>query len=573
MIAKKEITPKEWQILQLFIVNESSAIERNQYNLLRKHKGLMPKNFITEPFFSYPDEIVRLLHHDVTISTAINTCKKFSNLGIFGCRKDRYTKNRFIKRPQYYLKSDFDTLKKVISIMRDYCDTFSKVDLLSHAYFRTNINEDFIRCVLFDKNVSILSRIDPLDWSPDQLHQVLKVWQDDPSYSIQEYAEYLAEKIKEMDADAFAPVNAKDWFFLPAENMSIPVLPKGMGIDKKMDAIEKKNVDQTKITILLKKYPDAYKNHAHFVEKQKIILPILSMITCSPAALEEFVFGSWEPFEILYGIFDRDKEKISNRFFRALISLTLGDMTKTLTIPGNQYAKSLSVREMPAERSITGDENREDALFMVSLTCDLNIFFDMGYATSKRNYPSTVPTHDEGKPDEKEFWVKIWIKEGDSFFLKNYEIKDPSAFVRFLQGSDKTSSHIRSRLSHRAQNLLRFYDASAMPSSAFLTLIAQDINDALRKDGFFDRASFSGIAFAPETMSAIDGVSKYFEHDDGDSGAQYSLILYRNRLILDDICPGILYRFGEYKMPVPKKILGLQEKVHKNASTEKTRMG
>lgn len=571
-----KLTEKEWVILKLFIVREGFALENAKHNPRRKKSGVGPWDLAPEHFYSYPDDIVAHLTtqkyvpseekgsyrsrfgdgyvtdiHAVTIPTAGKACRKFVDLGIFERVKEKRTRKKFQETTQYFLKSDFETFKAVLLYLMHHCDAHERVEMLSHPYFRKIITEDLVRTILFEKQVSIVSRFDIFDFAPDDILKVLKICDDKKEGIYPDFEEEIQDIIQMRENDPlFSKEVASDWFFPPVAQYCIPIFPEGMLIKEKLERMKIENppfdsLDQS-IDDAITRFPDVFDDRFKTIEQERLILPILALIQSSPAALAEFVLGTWETFKVLHGIFHKKDEKFSNPLFMRLISLAISDMARTLTIPGNKNVDSFELRDISDRLTIDGEDRKEDALLRIGLTRGYDIYYDMGYSTKERKYPQILPTIEEKTPQPNKFWVKVRVRQASSFFIQKPDIRDIALLLTLLTAKSPISNHIRGKLSNRMQNLLLRYENINAPTSAFTTFLIEEINRSLLREDFYDTKAFSDVQISPETQGAINNFFHLIEYDDGEStGSNYRVLLHRNRSLLDDAFPDAIARFGE----------------------------
>ena len=576
MTQAPKLTEKEWTILKLFIKREGFALEDFKHNPRRKQNGVLPWDLAPEHFYSYPDDIVAHLTkqeyvdqeekgsyrskysgcyvkdiHAVTIPTAGKACRKFVDLGIFERVESKRTEKKFQETTQYFLKSDYETFKWVLSFLMQHADPYERVEMLSHTYFRRFISEDLVRMRLFEKRVSIISRHDIFDWAPDQIPKILGIFTDNQKDTLTTFKSKIQTEIQEKEnhPSLFGEDDASEWVisypFFGQDH--IPVFPDGMPITEKLDFLRKehrsKDSDTEKYIEALARFPVVLDNHMKIVELEGLILPILALIQSSPSALAEFMLGNWERFLFPQGLCSRKDESFDCPLFPQLISLAISDMASTMQIPGNKHIASFEFRDFSRKKLIDGNLCQEDALLRIHLTRGYSIYYDMGYHTSFQKHPSQIfPTMFERRLQPNKLWVKIKLRFEDSFFISKYTIRDLTKLLSGLRTTSKISQHIRGKFSHRMQNLLLYYD-NDNPSLAFTTFVVDEINRALMREDFYNPIAFSEIPISQKTRETIDNYSRLIEMDDS-TGSNYLSLLHRNRFLLDDAFPDALAPFG-----------------------------
>jgi hypothetical protein len=591
MTQSLKLTPKEWTILKMFIVQEGVALESVKHNPRRKQKGFVPRDLAPDHFYSYPDDIVALLTTQqyvdrdekgsyfsdfhkgfvkdvqaVTIPTAGKACRKFVKLGIFEVKMDwthkdkphlTRTDKKFQKTTQYFLKSDFETFKRVLQFLMQNCDSYERVELLSRPYFRKILTDDLVRMRLFEKQVSIITRIDIFDWAPNEIPRVLAIFRENEEIDNVDFEEEIREEIREKDADLlfFGDNDASNWVFSYPffGQYQIPVFPDGVPMEEKLKKINKghppSDTASKNFNDACTYYPDVFDNQFRTIEQEGLILPILGLIHSSPEALAEFFLGDWQPFTFDHGIVHKKDVSFNCPIFLRLISLAISDIANTQQIPGNKNVDSFEFRDFSKKMLKNGNFCQEDALLRIGLTRGYDIYYDMGYHTNFRKYSSSFfPTIHERRLRSDNLWTKIIVKQDSHFFIREGSIKDIKLLLAVLKANNQVSKHIREKISNRMQNLILHYE-NKTPTPAFTTFLIEEINRALLREDFYEEKAFSNIKISPGTQEAINGLFRFKEYNEGEStGSNYLVLLHRNRSLLDDAFPDAIARFGTQTM-------------------------
>lgn len=580
-----KITPKQWKILQLFIIREGLAQEDYILNpRLKLEKGF--RALYPDHFYSYPEDIVKYCTTKVestqdregsyyswthggyvkdvevvTKPTAGKACRMFVKEGIFEEKKRGTKTSPPHKKPtatpgketiRYFLKSDPEAFKKVLFYLMQNCDAYERVEMLSQPYFRRIVTEDLVRLILFENKVSITRKLDIFDWAPNEIQRVLSIFDEKKEGIFDDFEKLIQDEILEKDnLPRYRNDMAEDWVFsFPCLiwGYEVPIFQEGMPFEEKLKKITERNLTHDEASKNLSdaiiSFPNFLNYHFKTIEKERLIQPILALIQSSPAALTEFVFGNWEPFTLSQGIFHKKDEEFSNPLFMRLISVAMSDMANTLTIPGNDNVESFKVREIAKQSTINGDRCQEDAILRIGLTWGYEIYYDMGYSTSKKTYPSIMPRIPEGTPSTEKFWVKIRTRQVDPFFIRKTKIKDITLLLASLTANNAISIYIRSKFSNRMQNLLLHYKNITDPASGFITFLIEEINRLLLCEDFYNTEAFREIKISPETQELIDmyDIGVDFRRS---TGSNYTVLLHRNRSILDDVFPDALVRLRD----------------------------
>jgi hypothetical protein len=404
---------------------------------------------------------------------------------------------------------------------------------------------------LFEKEVSVISRIDIFDWAPDEIPRVLSIFDDGKKDIEGNFEKKIQEEIREKETDPiFKKDDASDWVFSYPffSQVNLPVFPEGMTIEEKLEKFKGLHSSYDSVSKCFNqassRFPDVF-DKINTIEQEELILPLIGLIQSSPAALADLILGTWEPFTLSHGLFDKKGEKFTNPLFLHLVSIAIWDLTGTLKIPGNKDVQSFELREFSSPPTNADESSREDALLKISLTRGYDIYYDIGYATQDRIYrPSLFPSIEEKTPPPNKFWVKIRVRQADSFFLRKSKVKNVTLLLNLLKARSQISNHIRGKLSNRMQNLLLRYE-NTEPSDAFTAFLIEEINRALLREDFYNLKAFSDINLSKNTKESIQGYFNILSWDDRITGSHYQILVMRNRYLLDDAFPDAIFRFGE----------------------------
>lgn len=167
-MARKRIPKKEWAVLTHFIVKESEMIEK----FLLKSNQASPEG--PDPFLTYPGKIESCIT-DMSRVTANKACKNFLNMGILEVPKSYYTHKRGRKSDYYSLKSDLNTIRKLVQLVLEYLPYPEAQELLDNYYFTYNLNESLVREVLNEKGVCISRSFSIVDWDVEDAQRIIDI--------------------------------------------------------------------------------------------------------------------------------------------------------------------------------------------------------------------------------------------------------------------------------------------------------------------------------------------------------------------------------------------------------------
>jgi hypothetical protein len=317
------------------------------------------------------------------------------------------------------------------------------------------------------------------------------------------FEQHIQENIKynEKRKPNFDTTESKDWLFIPLIPFRLPIFPYSQPEDERIRIIEQYNEEMFKKFPIFRMIRSGFLNHETKFEHENLILPILSLITASTAALDEFLNGNWEPFVLKgkYSLFELHENRMHCNFILKLLFTAINDIAMTLDIPRCGIVQDVCIRSSP----IYGSIKQKDSLMEISLKNYMNLYFDAWFNTVKEKSTSVQV---ERKNDETQYWVKTWIKPkkiGFSDFISSKCIKNPKSFVMKLQERTPISRHLRDLMSNRMKIILSVYDISDAPSDQFLTMLYDEINNLLRREDFYNKEVFKYLPITDNTLNLI----------------------------------------------------------------------
>lgn len=169
-----KISEKGWVILKHFIAKESELIEK----FLQKDSQTVSES--PDHFLTYPGEIESSMA-DMNRVTATTVCRTFLEMDILDISKIDYTHKRGPKSVHYSLKSDLNTIRKLVKLTLEYLPYPEAQELLDNYYFTYNLNESLVREVLNEKAVCIKRNFSIVDWDVEDAQHIIVLFETNDS--------------------------------------------------------------------------------------------------------------------------------------------------------------------------------------------------------------------------------------------------------------------------------------------------------------------------------------------------------------------------------------------------------
>jgi hypothetical protein len=265
----------------------------------------------------------------------------------------------------------------------------------------------------------------------------------------------------------------------------------------------------------------AFKEHYEIFQFEKMVLPILVLIWCSPSALYEFLCGTWESYTLFiqYGT-SNQKELISK-----LLHIAITDVIDYLKIPKNTIIENVSSKLMPPSRTnITSD---------FCIQPDYRRYDEVFYRLNQRYWNSisysginrlTNPTLNvrlrhlyelsfeigfviESMADTKNYvnaWVSIDLRSDIAYkFFTINDIKNAQGLILKLRQKNPLYDHIRNKLTNKIQNIILFYNVEDEPSIFLQQMILNDLNAAIMSSNFYDEKAFNSLKYKHKKVEEV----------------------------------------------------------------------
>jgi len=608
------LSKKEWEVLEFFLNKESTKIEQYCSNL----KSGKSSEF--HSFSSYPEDMIGLGLSNISKPKIGDACKELYSIGILGTKRERAKNNRRTKF--YFLKSDLETIKILVGLIIKKSPE-EIMEILSHRYFSYHINESLVRRVLAEKNVSIVRVIPLLEWKSDEAQQLLNTCENNsfelsaPKTKFQNFLkecigkyeiinkknedtyfkhldrlfQKFSEDLKNCSCDSKKYYYSNDYLFrdVYSENKDItelsevihkfpfgfrlPVFVDEVSFEERVQAIRQANnhIFSDENSKFRNVSNDFIKNnfsgfHAHYraFEFEKLVLPLLALIWCSPSALYEFLCGEWKGFNVYF----KTKTQCSDGGFIArLLHMALKDILANLIIPSNTIIHSVSSKKFPSCTTSTAD-----GICLLSDNQDYHIYEQL--TDGERKYWGSKPYLEIEKLVNSSLRIKLkhlWelffdvgfsvvsgSRESSNIILNVNmdinsdlmcylftvkDIKNPTGLISRLQKKDEVVySHIFNHFSNTAKNLIQFYDVKDQPSIQFQKMLVKELNYAILDGHLCNEKAFEHLKEKHKKVKeAIEVLSQHqYSKEDildmvGKTTQFESQIISYNRYIIEKI--------------------------------------
>ncbi len=476
-----KLTEKELQVLNYFIDNESRVI--------------LERNPIEEHFNAYPGKIETELEGKISRVYAKEICEKYNTIGILS-KSGTDSSKKESEKSYYFLLNDLMAFKKVVRLVLENLDTKSAVKRFGYAYFQSKIDEKLVKKVLFERGVVLRKKLDISSWKELEAKKLFKEIprtinismreniDDLPDSDIRSFDMYMQRKLERLDSKEKIVSQ-----FYPFEiDLNLPVLDVYSGrIDEgyvgKLEVLNKKLFESCPS---LKMCLSGIEEHYGRWQEEHLIKPVLILITASPSALGEFLYGDWTLREnefcedYLTGSFEKIMEK--------LLFLTISDLALTGSYPKNDLINDAEIR--PTVKKLTGE--KEEVLLSFTYRHSKIIYFDTHFL---------IEPYISNKESEMRLSVTI-IGRGHTYsseILREFNnfvqsIKNFSEIVNYLKDKEKSVSRILCNyFSSASKNLLKYCNLSDNIPIAFEKQLKYEMFEALIKENWNE--------FNPEELS------------------------------------------------------------------------
>jgi hypothetical protein len=518
------LTEKECIILKYFIENESCVMNGFGFTLkspiihkckdgishflaypAKIEKDLKPSSTLNENFVeiestlenptSYNKENLggvnkqRTQSSQVSRKWAIEICKDFYNKGILDFEMHRPPRQKN-ETEHYYLRHDLEAFKKIFKMLMVNWDYVLMHSFLSEIFFQNNLNESFIKQILSEKKVEMGRLIDIWDWEPSQARYLFNNISKKHDFTFEEY-------ILQMFRQKYFNENI-NCSFSHSISLRLPVLPEDEKHEK-LKVIEEINNRIFKENSSLYCNSSSIVDHYSRFQKNKWIIPLLSLIQSSPKALEEFLYGNWKIDEPYRYAFSHDGSRLFDYpFFRILFS-AVSDVAL------NPYVENMNIESAVFRSDYRDNNDTSKFLFKISMNTGIDVYFDAGFST----FEDAIGCENGDvilRPKEDNYWTKAWFNYSwRARPLRIENILDFDAFVQtIVRKENALNKLLYDRIPNYMKNILLNYSSLVEVNNDFKNDFLFAINGIIFSSNFMTEINYKTLAITEYTVKQIE---------------------------------------------------------------------
>lgn len=323
------------------------------------------------------------------------------------------------------------------------------------------------------------------------------------------------------------------------------------------------NINELENQYIIKNYSNTLQEHYSVFQYEKLILPILALIQSSPVALNEFLNGEWDSFELSFA---GDQQKTQNSgFLVKLIHIAFIDL-----ISKPHFFKNGIVESVSFDSYCPSDMNTFEASGINDYEKYINhrhkaldeYYNELSYnklriveGTSlkiklKHIYELTLHLSFAAcsKSDNPEIFSSLAVgilPEIEYNLFRMDKVKDIRPIISKLKKTNVSAySHLRKLFSLKYQNIMLYLDLSCQPSLRLKQEILDEFNLTVLKPELYQKGMFENLIDKNdefkevfENLSAVDLSFKdliQMVHSSSSSGLSIKL-LFNNKRILERI--------------------------------------
>ncbi|MDE4907706.1 hypothetical protein L0665_03645 [Methanogenium marinum] len=517
----EEMTRQKWEVLWYFVVNTGASTNPH----LQKGCGVRyPTGSGECRFYSYPSRIHEdfgtsyISHEKTSISKdwAGKICEDLCALGILGSEMIRAPRQSG-KTPHYYLLEGYEPYLLIMKYLFRMVRDPGMQRVLMNAYVIEHTDAGLVRYILSQKGVEIQRSIPLCDWETYEAPKVFEQY-------------FRTECLN----DSAPPCTFAAYIFeqsscTPMVSLRLPVFPDGLSDEERMAVITSRNQQMFERHSWLKRYRSGIREHYGRFEYQHWILPILALIRASPAALEDFLFGDWEPYSgsLAYPLF--------TLMFTAVRDLAL--------VRDVEHDPMVEMIRFHPEHVVSHDDGGL-ALLEIDLENGWTVCYDGAFTTDQR--PVDISDGDAIRPAlETNYsfrsWVTIPVSGPGEVLFSPEDLPIVLRFLRYLRDTRTLAARdILERLSNRVQNIITIPGDGDVPADSRIgRAILRDLNEILLSDDLYANENFPDLHLTKEGERLVCPVSSSSSRAlMGD--AKTITWAHFNREMLERVFPGVM---------------------------------
>lgn len=456
------LTNGQQVVLAYFLRNESNVLEG-----LKPYTKEDPIVYDFEDgskhFMSYPGRIEKDTNKRITKSGSIKVCRKLEEIDLLSSKRLKSPGNGGWTT-HYYIKTDYDTFKKIVGLVTELNDEPYISIALNSYYCRRYINESLVKMVLSEKKVEVKKLFRLWDFSPNNA----KILYDNYYSNSQKVLDSSYENDLKKMVDREITGDFSIDFWEPTFAFTLPIFEN--------------NYDTTKIRTInksfFKKYsnhcsiPSAIEEHYNKWENENVILPILYLISTSSKALSWFLNGDWKPTES--NCHSTSGETSLRYMMFNLLLFTMEDIIR-IRHPLNGYDVEL--------RPNHNNPYSEKKGYLFSISNRLQtIYYDANFSTLNQFYPcgeDVIYT-----PNEHYYQFESSVCNGCYFRKEN--VRDFQLFVEQLTDENNVNARfVFEHLSNRLQNMLIYCKQTNYVPEKIVGKLIEGINRLIIQFDFY----------------------------------------------------------------------------------------
>ncbi len=292
-------------------------------------------------------------------------------------------------------------------------------------------------------------------------------------------------------------------------------------IHKKFDKC--KNIKKLNNGYIQNNFNSVLQEHYSIFEYNKLILPILVLIQSSPLALNEFLNGKWDSFDLSFDLSVVYTQNVRNsKFLTKLIHMAFIDLMSLPNIlfekgivesisfnpycpPGVNHFENIEVKNRnEIEEHINNsldecyDEISYDQLRIIEgtpLRITLKNLYELTFYLS-----FIMNAKGNNQNISSSLSINI-IPNVEVSLFRAKELKDTNSLVSKLQKKDSTIyDHIRKLLSNRMQNIILHYDTSLQPSIRLKQELLKELNLIVLKPELCSKGAFKELTKSDDEL-------------------------------------------------------------------------
>lgn len=527
-----KLTEKQRVVLRYFIENESFYIDRSE-TLLYKDTNPTCKDG-KKHFLAYQTKVHKDLESNsdtVSKDWAGKVCKHFYQKEILDYKEIR-PRGQKNKTEYYFLRHNIEAFKTVIKMLVVNYEYETRQQLFTLSYFQINLTEPFIKNILNEKKVEMTRLLDIWDWEPSEARILFNEFSAKKDLS---FKEYILRTFRNKYC-----YNRTDNHFSPCIGLRLPVLLEDTNHEY-LKLVKQFNQETFNDNSLLNHKISGIADHYNRFQKNKWIIPLLSLMQASPKALEEFVYGDWKIKDSYSCVFSREgSSRFEYPFFRILFS-AISDIALAPNIKNNNI---LFVDFRSPSRK---GSDKSNWLLQIGIQSGMTVDFDGGF--SKEN--EFMESENKGKitcSDERYYWTKTWVDYSTHYYsLKSIEIIDFELLIQKLVSKrDVLCKFLFDRLPNYMKNILLCYDSSFDLPDGFKNDLLFEMNEILFGYNAKNEIEYNPLHLTKYTLSEIAKLEEMKITNNYSKENIINKIFKVNRLVMEDSFENVIRKKTEF---------------------------